>query len=200
MSRSYTPAHAEGRPELIDLTKEFDRILAEAAAEIKREWFKLPMSGRDAVYRERVYCYELYHQMRCRWPKGSRWRLNGEVDKLNHPDFEDCAPKPDLLVHVPGGPLNYAVIEVKSCSGAKKERIEEDIKKLVRFTQRIKSVYDRAIYLIFGRDNRRVAEDVWEILQNYGQEAARVEFWVHSRVGEQAVRIGSTESGSDLSG
>ena len=200
MSSRCTSPQVGGRPGSSDWAKEFDRILREASENVQEEWFKLPVSGGDAVYRERVYCYELYHQMRCRWPKESRRLLNGEVDKRNHPYFKDCAPKPDLLVHVPGGSLNYAVIEVKSCSGGTKERIKDDIKKLIQFTQCIKSVYDRAIYLIFGTEARRVAVRVQERLQEHEQEAAKVEVWIHSCVCEPAVRVDLTESLSGLSG
>lgn len=192
MSQSRTPARAEGGPGSNDCMAEFDRILEKAAEKVRSEWFELPVIGEDAVYRERVYCYELYHQMRCLWPNGSRCRLNGEVDKINHPYFKDCAPKPDFLVHVPGGARNYAVIEVKSCSGVKREpsKIKKDIEKLIRFTQCIESVYDRAIYLIFGREARCVAGKVQERLQEHGQAADKVEVWIHCSVGKQAVQVG----------
>ena len=166
----------------------------------------MPVSGGVEVYRERVYCYELYHQMRCRWPKGSQWVINGEVDKRNHPYFKDCAPKPDFLVHVPGVDRNYAVIEVKSCCGApqeriRRDRIRRDIDKLIQFTQSIEARYDRGIYLIFGMNAQKVLENVWEVLGGYEQEeSAKVEVWTHSCVGKQAVPLGSPESESGLLG
>src|SRR5262245_39939149 len=43
-------------------------LLALATADIDQEYFQLPIHGGGPVYRERVYCYELYHQMRRRWP------------------------------------------------------------------------------------------------------------------------------------
>lgn len=43
----------------------FVKILRKATANIPPEYFQLPIAGReDPIYRERVYCYELYHQMR----------------------------------------------------------------------------------------------------------------------------------------
>ena len=42
-------------------------ILRQATAAIGRDYFLLPIHGAAPVYRERVYCYELYHQMRLRW-------------------------------------------------------------------------------------------------------------------------------------
>jgi hypothetical protein len=56
--------------------------------------------------------------MRLRWPNESPYRLNGEVDKIGHPYLKEpdtSKPKPDLLVHQPGGGrYNHAVIEIKS--------------------------------------------------------------------------------------
>ena len=66
----------------------FDNVLAGAAAALAPEYFLLPVHRANPVYRERVYCYELYHQMRCRWPERCAFILNGELDKQQHPDFE----------------------------------------------------------------------------------------------------------------
>ena len=180
--------------------EEFDRILRKAAEKVRSNYFELPIVGEAVVYRERVYCYELYHPLRCLWPKKSEWVLNGEVDKRNHPYFKDCAPKPDFLVHGPGTSRNYAVIEVKSCIGAKNEGISTDVKKLIQFTKHIPSGYKRAICLIFGTNAPHGAGRVRERLREHGEEGAKVEVWIHSCVGKQAVQVGPMESGSGFSG
>jgi hypothetical protein len=43
---------------------ELTGILAAATAAIEPGYFRLNIDGGSPVYRERVYCYELYHQMR----------------------------------------------------------------------------------------------------------------------------------------
>ena len=96
-----------------------DRILQDATAAVEDNYFRLHIDGADApIYRERVYCYELYHQMRRRWPDDGPFRLNGEVDKAAHPvlsRLDASYAKPDLLVHGPGDMgRNHAIIEVKS--------------------------------------------------------------------------------------
>lgn len=113
---------------------EFDGILAQAAAAVAHQYFFLPVDGPEPVYRERVYCYELYHQMRARWPNEEecRYSLNGEVDKRSHPYLGEGAPKPDFLVHEPGTSNNYAVIEVKK-PGANAQDIRNDIAKMLTF-------------------------------------------------------------------
>src|SRR2546422_1048686 len=94
-------------------------LLTEATAAVPFDYFQLPIAGlEDPRYRERVYCYELYHQMRMRWPSDFRFSLSGEVDKNGHPlvrgNSLDYA-KPDFIVHVPGVmDHNLLVVEVKA--------------------------------------------------------------------------------------
>ncbi|WP_143271608.1 hypothetical protein [Bradyrhizobium mercantei] len=104
-------------------------LLASATADIGGEYFQLPVHGGGPIYRERVYCYELYHQMRRRWPEDGPFRLSGEVDKAAHPVLSGLGAsyaKPDLLVHGPGDMRrNHAIIEVKSRMDDRRRRLAE---------------------------------------------------------------------------
>lgn len=165
---------------------ELTKILTAATAAIKRGYFHLPIDGGDPVYRERVYCYELYHQMRSRWPD-SKYVLNGELDKAGHPLLIELGAdnkKPDFLVHKPGDMRgNHTIIEVKVAEAAN-DGIRKDIKTLDRFVRRVN--YKRAIYLFFGHaaDNalikriRSVAEEFDELVP--------IELWFHQSVGQPA--------------
>jgi hypothetical protein len=100
----------------------YDRFVLKlnlAAARIAGEYFHLPVADADAVYRERVYCYELYHQLRSDWG-AFPFALGGEIDKSGNPHFRGgpyAGAQPDLLVHVPGDmDGNLAVIEAKSAN------------------------------------------------------------------------------------
>ncbi len=154
--------------------EQLNEILNHGTAAIDGEYFLLPIHGADPVHRERVYCYELYHQMRLRWP-ATHYRLNGEIDKGGHPYFRPKGgkPKPDLLVHVPGGGENYAVIEVKS-SRAKAKEIRKDLRTLCEFRR---LGYQRAIYLVYG------AEAVLKRIARYTDEISfPIEVWFHPAV------------------
>jgi hypothetical protein len=111
-----------------------DRILQDATAAVEDNYFRLHIDGADApIYRERVYCYELYHQMRCRWPAPDNcpFYLNGEVDKRAHPILSKLGVGgiPDFLVHGPGDMgRNHAIIEVKS-SNVRNSGIAGDLRK-----------------------------------------------------------------------
>ena len=99
--------------------QELTGILEAATAGIGPTYFRLSIDGGDPIYRERVYCYELYHQMRQRWPSSSEFFLNGEIDKAAHPILRQLGAtntKPDLLIHRPGYMSgNHAIVEVKHC-------------------------------------------------------------------------------------
>ena len=80
--------------------------------------------------------------------------MNGEVDKIAHPYFQGRdggKPKPDLLVHQPGGgQYNHAVIEVKSVVGT---NFRKDLETLSLFRDQLR--YERAIW--------RCPEDSWNL-------------------------------------
>lgn len=170
--------------------KELTQILSEATASIESTYFHLQLDGGDPIYRERVYCYELYHQMRTRWPRESIFILNGEVDKAAHPILRKLGAdhvKPDLLVHQPGFMSgNHAVIEVKS-SDASPKGIKKDIENLSLF---IKAVgYKRAIYLIYGYGADETKIEQIKRIANELQEIASIEIWVHQQAKRSAFHL-----------
>jgi hypothetical protein len=168
--------------------EQLTQILQDATAAISAEYFLLPIHGADPVYRERVYCYELYHQMRLRWPDGCVYRLNGEVDKMGHPYFQDgSAPKPDLLVHQPGHGDNYAIVEVKSCQAAV-DGIRKDLKTLSRFGNEFG--YQRAIYLIYGAAPDGMLAKVRECAVGVPHHAP-IELWLHPAPTAPAMLVGN---------
>lgn len=62
----------------------FLRAFREAVAQIAPEYFAPRVAGGGDVWRERVYAYELYHQLRVAFePTGLV--MHGEMDKASHP-------------------------------------------------------------------------------------------------------------------
>ena len=155
--------------------EELDLVIQEATAAIDAMYFQLPVDGGDPVYRERVYCYELYHQMRSVWPRDARFSLNGEVDKRAHPQWGGIQARiaaPDLLVHTPGRmDGNYCVIEVKP-GNARRDGIEKDLQTLSQFRGR--AGYERAILLFYGR----IPEVLHAVIEGAGQPPG-IEYWLH---------------------
>lgn len=128
-----------------------------ASSQIGHHYFQLPEAGadpEDAEYRERVYCYELYHHWRCNWLDGFPYTLSGEVDKAGHPLIRGGS-KPDFLVHVPGHMDNLLVAEVKPANAAW-ARMADDLKKLTRFRRDLQDQwgnpgnYRAAYFWVYG--------------------------------------------------
>lgn len=170
---------------------EFSQLLRTATSEVKDDYFSLKIYKQEPVYRERVYCYELYHQMRLLWPKDSQFFLNGEVDKMNHEKLAEAGLaglKPDFLVHIPGNwNGNHIVMEVKSANVSPKG-LSQDIHSLNGFMT--KGNYGRALLLIFGTpalSSRKLA--------NLQKRAAKngitssIEIWQHTHAGTEATLV-----------
>jgi hypothetical protein len=131
---------------------EFIGRIRAACGTITAEYFQLPIAAGDAVYRERVYCYELYHCLRQDWGHFP-FSLGGEIDKSGHPLFRGgpyALAKPDFLAHQPGSmDANLACVEVKSSMQAIAALVA-DLRKLGWF--RDEARYFGGILLIFGEN------------------------------------------------
>lgn len=168
--------------------EQLDQIIADATAAIEPVYFRLPIAQGDPIFRERVYTYELYHQMRCRWPGDTPFVLSGEVDKQGHEIIRSLgarAAAPDLLVHGPGNMgYNHAIIEVKPTRAAR-DGIEKDLLTLSQFRDLVG--YERAIYLIFGSPFRPARAE--NVAASMGGAGAQIELWHHADVGQPATKI-----------
>ncbi|TAX42239.1 methionyl-tRNA formyltransferase-like protein [Rhizobium leguminosarum] len=164
---------------------ELDDIIRSATAAIGPLYFQLPVAGRDPALYERVYCYELYHQMRSRWPETNLF-LSGEIPKRGHEVIMariGRAAVPDFLIHEPGNmDNNYAIIEVKS-SQANAFGIRKDLATLDQFRAQVG--YQRAVYLFYGGVDfdlvRRLAAE--RPVEGY------IEVWLHSEPGAPAEQV-----------
>jgi len=143
-------------PDDAEIYGHFRECLRAATQNIQSAYMFLPIAGSVLpVYRERVYCYELYHQLRLTWCDYGGYSLGGEVDKTHHPlmrglDIDNT--KPDLLVHRPGDMGgNLIVIEVKPIT-TKKRGIRKDLRTLTAFLHR--GNYHHATYLVYGDNSQ----------------------------------------------
>lgn len=159
-------------------------IIEEATAGVGEEYFHLKIDGGDPIYRERVYCYELYHQVRRLWPTDTPFLVQGEISKSRHPKLLPGLWKtPDFLIHTPGDMKgNYTIIEVKH-SKARNENIDDDLEKLSLFQSQVG--YQRAIYLVYGDEAAHCAKRVIDRAERF-QELDPIELWLHEKSGEPA--------------
>lgn len=133
-----------------DRWQEFIVAFKKSITAIEDRYFQVDRTNAPAAWRERAYCYELYHQLRNNLPEGFPYTLHGEIDKRGHEEiclhFEGC-PNPDFIIHEPGTMNNLTVIEVKH-SGNSTIKANDDITKIRTFINQVG--YQHGIFLIFG--------------------------------------------------
>lgn len=172
--------------------------LLTASEEVPPEYFQLPVAGsEEPEYRERVYCYELYHRWRCQWPNGFPFSLSGEVNKKGHPLIRG-EEQPDFLVHVPGQMRNLLIVEVKA-TNAVPARMGDDLKKLTRFRRELydqdglPASYDAAYFWLYGlplRDWPALRERLLATVAGSAEsDPGLVSCFVHEQAGTRAVPV-----------
>jgi hypothetical protein len=177
-SCSFSELPPLGESPLFQCLKQVEEWLAKASSLIDEEHFLLPIAGGDAKYRERVYCYELYHRLRSYWDKDFPYSLCGEVDKRGHPFVKGVNLDntiPDMLVHVSGRMENLLVLEVKPAKATLAE-IVGDLKKLTAYRCDLRDEhdnpanYDSAIFWLYGLPAARWPELCRDIAEKVRSE------------------------------
>lgn len=169
---------------------DFDRFMTGlkiAGSEIEGHYFKPRVAGaEESVYRERVYCYELYHQLRLSLGDKFEYKLDGELDKTNHRILLELhARKPDLVVHVPGEMnRNLVVVEVKPVQ-IDEERLETDLTKLMKFLN--EGRYYRAIMLVYDNGEQPLPD--WIKKKVFQKKQSRLVLMWHAGPGEKPTII-----------
>lgn len=142
-------------------------------------------------YRERVYCYELYHQLRLAL-KSFPYSLQGEMDKDSHPIIR--SKKPDFILHRSGTMYdNLVVMEVKSLNNTSNNQLKKDLDTLSYFLK--DAQYYRVVHLIYGfmKKNDGNISKVIEAYKEYEHQSGKQDefegklllYW-HSKYGEPA--------------
>jgi len=173
---------------------DFEQYLNAAASRVAHPYIRLPIIGDDPIFRERIYCYELYHQLRLAMEadQQSQFILNGELDKGGHPILKGFRQKPDLLYHIPGRmDGNLVIVEVKAYPLAGLAGFEKDLKTLTRFIN--EAQYSRGVLLVYGGDwhgSEAVIDGLvhqaqqWAALPNSRIDLRMLELLWHREVGQ----------------
>ncbi len=124
--------------------------LIKAITRVDGEYINISVSDLpNNIYRERVFCYELYHQLRNLLGDDYNYMLDGELDKKSHPIL---SPKiPDFVIHSRGEmDYNLAIIEVKPIKSIFDSitNLEDDLDKIIDFIE--VGEYHYGIMLIYS--------------------------------------------------
>jgi hypothetical protein len=175
-----------------NISKDFQKLLRTATSFIDKGYFQSQVIGKNSrikmVYRERVYCYELYHQMRNIWVQDGGAILHAEYDKIGSQFLANKnvkGVKPDFLIHTPGEiDKNFIAMEVKVVT-ARSDEIKCDLEKLSNL--RYDANYRVTIFLIFGKNAKQKAEDTLILRGQWGIDL-NTEIWAHENANEEATR------------
>ena len=128
-------------------------LLKQALSNIESDYFSIrTASAQPEIVRERVFCYELYHQVRLLMTENNRLMLTvyGEIDKSGNSDYEQEDQKnPDFVFHRPGThEQDTLVVEVKARID-NTDGIEKDFRTLSKFIENYG--YQAGAFVLFGR-------------------------------------------------
>ncbi len=178
----------------------FDRLyeaLFEAISKIDKQYYKVKLAYfNQTIYREHVYCYELYHQLRKILSDDFPYILSGEVDKASHPDIgERCLEfKSDLLVHQPGNANEesfLSIINVFSLANAFRvhEKLIDKFSKMVCATN-LDGGYYRGIMLIYGDETKELDRGIYDLYKNYCRGSYdKIILLYHNAINDKPVQI-----------
>jgi hypothetical protein len=178
--------------------------LLSASSQITEDYFRLSLAGVDPQYRERVYCYELYHQWRRHWHDGVGYSLCGETDKRGHLYVHGRHVdnvKPDFLIHIPGrmtNDSNLLVMEVKPKTADPNE-IADDLEKLTAFRLNLKDEQGRSanyyaaflwVYSLERNKWPNLRHRLEQALTKKEVDLSLLRFFLHERAAVSAVEVG----------
>jgi hypothetical protein len=131
--------------------EKYINLVKSSIPKVGPKYYKLPTTYKPSgIIRERVFCYELYHQMRCQMTESNQLSLNAEIDKSGHRDIDpEDRKNPDFVFHIPGsfqGPT--LIVEVKGRLSDPKRRIMKDLRTLLTFVSKYK--YKAGIFILYN--------------------------------------------------
>ena len=142
-----------------DICDDYVSLVVDALQNVDVEYFEIKQTKtKSTKKRERVFCYELYHQMRKLQKQNKHLDLtiNGEINKAGHLVIKENFD-PDFVIHRQGSMGdNHAVIEVKTTKN-KRGIIKdfETIKCMVHCYN-----YKIGIFLITGTDIKWFVQEI----------------------------------------
>ncbi|MFP3257195.1 MAG: hypothetical protein RXO36_05305 [Candidatus Nanopusillus acidilobi] len=163
-------------------------FVVEAYLEMDRSYENISFNTSVSIprYKERIFCYELYHQMR-KIQESHNYefldfvKIEGErvKDDLNIP--KKLKKVPDFLAHKPDSDNNYLVMEVKKASSPKRG-MENDLIKLISFMDAsLMLKYKYGIFFIFGREETSSKEKITDSSKGKNIDLTRLEKRLQNR-------------------
>ncbi|MGI4833595.1 MAG: hypothetical protein ACRYFK_09065 [Janthinobacterium lividum] len=153
---------------------EYLHYIISALNEIEQRYIRLPaMHKASGLIRERVFCYEFYHQMRKIIPGYREIVINGEIDKRGYPTFNN--QNPDFVFHVPGSNAGNAMVcEVKG--DIRKLGLAKDLETICNFIE--EKNYQAGVLIIFANSFAQLMNKANDIIQAFAARECADKIWL----------------------
>lgn len=136
------------------MIKKYENLITDAINNVSSNYYHISTTyKREGIIRERVFCYELYHQIRLIQEDKEELSLffDAEIDKRGHCEFESMDRRnPDFIFHARGDmSQNTIIMEVKGAlSNGYKRKILKDFDTLIIFIEKYN--YEAGYFLLFN--------------------------------------------------
>jgi hypothetical protein len=157
------------------IARQYIDLIKTALSQVKSDYFKLPTTYKSSgIVRERVFCYELYHQMRSTM---TNLIINGEIDKRGHIDFVKKDQKnPDFVYHIPGSHEgNTLVIEVKGRLN-RLDYIGKDFNTITNFIEEYG--YKAGVFVLYNHSLEELMQSAGQFLRNYRSRSSASSIYI----------------------
>lgn len=153
---------------------EYLDYIVQALNRIEQQYIRLPAIHKAlGLIRERVFCYEFYHQLRCIVPSNREVAINGEIDKRGYPTFN--RENPDFVFHIPGSNAGNAVVcEVKG--EIRKLGIEKDLGTICRFIE--EKNYQSGVLIVFANSFEQLVGKAGDVILSFAARECSNKVWL----------------------
>ncbi|HMM05894.1 MAG TPA: hypothetical protein PKD52_04395 [Clostridiales bacterium] len=156
-----------------DTINKFEKIIINAFNSVPQDYYKLKTAcSSEGIVRERVFCYELYHRIRClqKIEQLPDFNIHGEIDKRGYALFDkDDWRNPDFVFHKPGSmDENLIVIEVKG--NLDHGGVIKDWQTLYKFCDTYH--YGVGLWLVYNYTYTEIVKELSKIEQRFEEKTA----------------------------
>ncbi|WP_201987151.1 hypothetical protein [Hymenobacter rubidus] len=139
--------------------------IIDALNKIEQIYIKLPAAHNvTGLIRERVFCYEFYHQMRQNFTLNQLTVISGEIDKRGYPQFKK--QNPDFVFHVPGSSKGNALVcEVKG--DIRRPGVKKDLESIFYFIE--KQNYRLGLFIAFGMSAMQLKQKAGDTINAFSK-------------------------------
>lgn len=153
---------------------QYVQAVIDSLNKIEQRYIKLSAVHKvDGLIRERVFCYELYHQMRQNISLNKLTVINGEIDKRGYPEFEN--KNPDFVFHIPGSRNGNALVcEVKG--NIRRPGVKKDFESICHFIE--KQNYKSGFFIVFNNSIEQLKQKAGDVIRTFSTRSCADKIWI----------------------